>query len=91
MAEAIAPKAKKEIVGIRPGEKLHEEMITDTDSINTIDLGKYYAVLPSISDSYTEQDYLKHHNASKVPSVLVTTRELIPIGKLCHHFESTCE
>ena len=67
VAEAIAPKAKKEIVGIRPGEKLHEEMITDTDSINTIDLGKYYAILPSISDSYTEQDYLKHHNASKVP------------------------
>jgi UDP-N-acetylglucosamine 4,6-dehydratase (inverting) len=67
VAEAIAPEAKKEIVGIRPGEKLHEEMITDTDSINTIDLGKYYAILPSISDSYTEQDFLKHHNGSKVP------------------------
>jgi len=46
VAHAIAPKAKLEYVGIRPGEKLHEEMITVSDSINTIDLGKYFAILP---------------------------------------------
>jgi UDP-N-acetylglucosamine 4,6-dehydratase len=46
VAKAIAPEAKHEIVGIRPGEKLHEEMITSSDSFNTIDLGKYYAILP---------------------------------------------
>ena len=67
IAEAIAPKASITVVGIRPGEKLHEEMITDTDSLNTIDLGDYYAILPSISDSYTEADYTEHHQAVKVP------------------------
>ena len=67
IAEAIAPECKTKIVGIRPGEKLHEEMITDTDSLNTIDLGQYYAILPSVSFNITEDDYLKHHKANKVP------------------------
>tara|TARA_B100000686_G_C16754362_1_gene954515 strand:+ start:781 stop:1797 length:1017 start_codon:yes stop_codon:yes gene_type:complete len=67
VAAAIAPKADIKIVGIRPGEKLHEEMITDTDSLNTIDLGKYYAILPSVSMSYTEHDFTEYHRASKVP------------------------
>ncbi len=67
VAKAVAPEAETRIVGIRPGEKLHEEMITDTDSLNTIDLGDYYAILPSVSFTYTEQEYLDHHKASKVP------------------------
>ena len=67
IAEAIAPECRTEIVGIRPGEKLHEEMITDTDSLNTIDLGKYYAILPSISFTYTEKEFMNHHKAVKVP------------------------
>ncbi len=67
IAKAIAPQCETKIVGIRPGEKLHEEMITDTDSLNTIDLGKYYAILPSISFTYTEEEYLAHHKAKKVP------------------------
>ena len=67
VAEAIDPECKTPIVGIRPGEKLHEEMITDTDSLNTIDLGEYYAILPSVSFSCTEDDYLSHHKAKKVP------------------------
>ncbi|WP_260260076.1 UDP-N-acetylglucosamine 4,6-dehydratase (inverting) [Vibrio intestinalis] len=67
IAGAIAPKCETKVVGIRPGEKLHEEMITDTDSLNTIDLGKYYAILPSVSFTYTEQEYLDHHKAEKVP------------------------
>lgn len=67
VAKAIAPKCDIKVVGIRPGEKLHEEMITDTDSLNTIDLGKYYAILPSVSFTCTEADYLKHHKAEKVP------------------------
>jgi FlaA1/EpsC-like NDP-sugar epimerase len=66
IAEAIAPECEIKIVGIRPGEKLHEEMIHESDSMNTIDLGKYYAILPSISFMYIEEDYLKHHNAKKV-------------------------
>lgn len=67
IAEAVGPECETPIVGIRPGEKLHEEMITDTDSLNTIDLGKYYAILPSVSFSCTEDDYLSHHKAKKVP------------------------
>jgi len=47
VAEAIGPSCEKPIVGIRPGEKIHEEMITASDSFSTIDLGSYYAILPS--------------------------------------------
>lgn len=67
VAEAIAPRCRTKVVGIRPGEKLHEEMITDTDSLNTIDLGKFYVILPSVSLNYTEEEYLSHHKAVKVP------------------------
>ncbi|MEY2699552.1 MAG: hypothetical protein RIQ52_307 [Pseudomonadota bacterium] len=46
VATAIDPDCHQEVVGIRPGEKIHEEMITASDSFNTIDLGPYYAILP---------------------------------------------
>lgn len=46
VAAAIGPDCKQEIVGIRPGEKVHEEMITSSDSFSTYDLGKYYVILP---------------------------------------------
>jgi UDP-N-acetylglucosamine 4,6-dehydratase/5-epimerase len=68
VATAIAPSCKTEIVGIRPGEKLHEEMITETDALDTIDLGKYYAILPSVSYYHTKDDFIKHHNAVPVPA-----------------------
>ncbi|MGB3802231.1 MAG: UDP-N-acetylglucosamine 4,6-dehydratase (inverting) [Lewinella sp.] len=48
VAEAIAPGKEQRIVGIRPGEKIHEEMITPSDSFYTYDMGKYYAILPSV-------------------------------------------
>lgn len=63
VATAIAPNIPQVEVGIRPGEKLHEEMITATDSLDTIDIGKYYAILPSVSYMYKREDFLKHHNA----------------------------
>ncbi|MDR2010294.1 MAG: UDP-N-acetylglucosamine 4,6-dehydratase (inverting) [Bacteroidales bacterium] len=66
VAMAIAPNAKQEIVGIRPGEKLHEEMITETDALNTIDLGIYYAILPSVSYSHKTDNYIQHHKAVRV-------------------------
>ena len=47
VVKAIAPKCKREIVGIRPGEKLHEEMITQTDSMNTMAFIDYFVILPS--------------------------------------------
>ena len=49
VAEAIGPNCEKPIVGIRPGEKIHEEMITTSDSFSTVDLGHYYAILSSQS------------------------------------------
>ncbi|MCW3807462.1 UDP-N-acetylglucosamine 4,6-dehydratase (inverting) [Plebeiibacterium marinum] len=67
VAKAIAPECKLKEVGIRPGEKLHEEMITETDSLNTIELGKYYAILPSVSYKHTKEDFIKHHRANPVP------------------------
>lgn len=63
VAKAIAPNAKINYVGIRPGEKLHEEMITISDSYNTIDLGKYYAILPT--DGKKER-FLNFHKGSKL-------------------------
>jgi UDP-N-acetylglucosamine 4,6-dehydratase/5-epimerase len=65
VAEAIGPECKKEIVGIRPGEKIHEEMITASDSFYTYDLGKYYSILPS-SHKWKLEDYLSHFNPTKV-------------------------
>ena len=47
VATAIAPQASTEIVGIRPGEKLHEEMITSTDALSTVEFDDYYVILPS--------------------------------------------
>lgn len=55
VAEAIGPNCEKPIIGIRPGEKIHEEMITSSDSFTTIDLGEYYAILPS--DGVTRKRY----------------------------------
>ena len=67
VAKAVAPDCELKEVGIRPGEKLHEEMITETDSLNTIELGKYYAILPSVSFSNHREDFIIHHKAKPVP------------------------
>jgi UDP-N-acetylglucosamine 4,6-dehydratase (inverting) len=66
VAEAIGPECKHEIIGIRPGEKIHEEMITSSDSFSTYDLGKYYAILPQVTN-WNMNDYIDHFNAAKVP------------------------
>jgi UDP-N-acetylglucosamine 4,6-dehydratase (inverting) len=63
LAKSIAPDAKLEYVGIRPGEKLHEEMITESDSYNTIEFDKYYAILPS---GFDFDKYLKHYDARMI-------------------------
>ncbi|MBM5799469.1 MAG: UDP-N-acetylglucosamine 4,6-dehydratase (inverting) [Cyanobacteria bacterium K_DeepCast_35m_m2_023] len=51
VAEAIGPNCSKPITGIRPGEKIHEEMITASDSFSTVDLGRYFAILPTSGSS----------------------------------------
>ncbi|MBI5809285.1 MAG: UDP-N-acetylglucosamine 4,6-dehydratase (inverting) [Ignavibacteriales bacterium] len=48
LATAVAPECKIKIVGIRPGEKIHEEMITEADAINTIEFDDYFVILPSV-------------------------------------------
>jgi len=66
VAKAIAPECKQEIVGIRPGEKLHEEMITISDSFNTLDMGKYYAILPQ-QPIFNVDEYKTFFKATAVP------------------------
>ena len=66
VATAIGPECKQEVVGIRPGEKLHEEMITISDSFNTIDLGKYFAILPQ-QPIFDITEYKRHFKAENVP------------------------
>ena len=56
VAQAIGPDCEHPVVGVRPGEKIHEEMITASDSYNTVDLGRYYAILPS-GAHYTLKTY----------------------------------
>ena len=65
VAEAIGPECGKPIIGIRPGEKIHEEMITESDSFYTYDLGKYYAILPSTT-IWELGDFYDHFKAVKV-------------------------
>ena len=67
LAEAIGPSCKKPITGIRPGEKIHEEMITSSDSFNTIDLGQYYAIL-NTSGGKSADLYAEMKTAKKVPA-----------------------
>lgn len=55
VATAICSSCETPIIGIRPGEKLHEEMITESDSHHTVDLGNYYAILPYVTDAQINQ------------------------------------
>lgn len=67
VAKAIGPECKHEIVGIRPGEKVHEEMITSSDSFSTYDLGKFYTILPQVTN-WKLEDYVKNFKAKCVPA-----------------------
>jgi UDP-N-acetylglucosamine 4,6-dehydratase (inverting) len=65
VAKAIGPNCEHKIIGIRPGEKVHEEMITSSDSFSTYDLGKYYAILPQVT-SWDLKEYINVFNAKSV-------------------------
>ncbi len=65
IANAIGPACDKPEVGIRPGEKLHEEMITSSDSFFTYDIGKYYAILPS-QPNFELNKFIQSFKATKV-------------------------
>ena len=67
VAEAIGPECEKPVVGIRPGEKIHEEMITSSDSYNTYDLGTYYIIVPMVPTRPLEE-FLNQNQDKKVPA-----------------------
>jgi UDP-N-acetylglucosamine 4,6-dehydratase (inverting) len=65
VAKAIAPECETPVVGIRPGEKIHEEMITASDSFNTVDIGRYFAILPS-AGFFSIDEYIERTGGSRV-------------------------
>ena len=77
VAKAVNSKCKFELIGIRPGEKLHEEMITASDSYNSLELKDYYVILPRVNlgkkyskfenEYFLRNYYLKNKNAKKLP------------------------
>jgi UDP-N-acetylglucosamine 4,6-dehydratase (inverting) len=85
VAEAVAPKARQQIVGIRPGEKIHEEMITASDSFTTVDLGTYYAILPQ-GHRYTTEEYCAQTGAKLVAQGFVynsgTNHEWLSVAEI---------
>jgi UDP-N-acetylglucosamine 4,6-dehydratase len=69
VAEAIGPACKHPEVGIRPGEKVHEEMVTSSDSLNTIETENYYIIVPNLTDMNFKQTitkYTEHYHAKPV-------------------------
>jgi UDP-N-acetylglucosamine 4,6-dehydratase (inverting) len=66
VVEAVSPGCEIDIVGIRPGEKLHEEMITESDSMHTLDMGDYFIILPPMNDKKKSR-YINHFGAKSVP------------------------
>ncbi len=65
VATAIGPECEHKLVGIRPGEKLHEEMITETDSLYTVETKEYYVILPFAS-VWNEEEWISHFKAKRV-------------------------
>lgn len=65
VATAVGPECEQRVVGIRPGEKIHEEMITESDSYNTVDRGHYFAILPQ-GGNYTMDEYCRDVGAVRV-------------------------
>lgn len=65
IAKAIGPDCEHKVIGIRPGEKIHEEMITSSDSFFTYDLGKYYTIIPQMPN-WKVADFITNFNAKKV-------------------------
>jgi UDP-N-acetylglucosamine 4,6-dehydratase/5-epimerase len=68
VAQAIGPDCEHPVVGVRPGEKLHEEMITSSDSFNTVDFGRYYGILPGAGGEYSVEDYCRQEGVRRVPA-----------------------
>jgi UDP-N-acetylglucosamine 4,6-dehydratase/5-epimerase len=79
VAEAVNGECKREIVGIRPGEKLHEEMITETDSMNTVEFQDYYVILPAAPPFWNVEQFIRESN--EVPGTYVSEEFSYNSGK----------
>jgi len=66
LAEAVCPGCRREFVGIRPGEKLHEEMITETDALSSIEFDDYYVILPALRFISAEK-YITSNGGKRCP------------------------
>jgi FlaA1/EpsC-like NDP-sugar epimerase len=69
LAEAIGPGCEHTVVGIRPGEKIHEEMITETDALQAIATEKHYIIVPILfgqSLLSSIEKYANHHRGAPV-------------------------
>ena len=66
IAKAVAPECEIEVIGIRPGEKIHEEMITSSDSFYSYELGEYYIILPAVPN-WDLNEFIEKKKPIKVP------------------------
>ena len=78
IAKSICNKSKIKIIGIRPGEKLHEQMIGAEDSRFTFEYKDYYKILPAIYNLYKNKKYIKY--GKKVGYNFLTALIIINIG-----------
>jgi len=76
LAKVVAPEAKHEIVGIRPGEKLHEQMIGSEDALFTYEYDDYFKILPAINGWDSDKKRIK--DGKKVPENFVYSSENNP-------------
>ena len=85
LAKAVGPKCKTPIIGIRPGEKIHEEMISSSDSQNTIELNKFYLILPNLNKKILN-NYKKKFKCKKVNKNFIyssnTNKKFLSINEL---------
>lgn len=85
VAEAIGPECTKKIIGIRPGEKLHEEMITQTDALSTVEFDKYFVILPSIA-LWDVELFISTFNGVPCPDGFCynsgTNNEILTVGQI---------
>ena len=66
LAEAVAPECTKKFEGIRAGEKIHEELLTETEAPLTYDIGNYYVILPR-SNRWNIDEYIRRQGGKSVP------------------------
>jgi FlaA1/EpsC-like NDP-sugar epimerase len=96
LAQAVAPECSTQVVGVRPGEKLHEEMITASDSFNTVDMERYFAILPSAGRLSVEEYAAKFGGKAVEPGFsyssgtneqFLTVEELRNLMRIHLHYE----